>query len=46
MMTAEMGLFFYGMIFGLIFGFGFAMAMEEVRILRIMRKLTKGERDV
>lgn len=36
-------IFFYGMIVGLLFGFAFAIAFDEIRLKRIMRDLKKEE---
>jgi len=33
--------FLYGMIIGLFFGFAFAMALDEIRLKRIMKALKK-----
>ena len=34
-------IFLYGMIIGLFFGFAFAIALDEIRLKRIMRALKK-----
>ena len=36
-----MTLFLYGMAFGLLFGFAIGIALDEVRLKRIMRELKK-----
>ena len=35
------GVFFDGIIIGLLFGFAFAIALDEIRLKRIMRELKK-----